>query len=248
MRLESLATPSREFGALQSMHHLSALGAALLHASPDPPPTDAPPSASDSRRSHAASRSSSNNISRSSNNHRTASDPPPHGREAWCVTDDALVSLSMRLMREGAAADFATDDARDGDGGGARNHNTGSSGNNSSSGIGSGVSTSRERAGWAARSGPVSALEATEVAAAAAAAAVAAEPSALLRARAEALLSTVRLCDGLFVSEALLRTEVRQCCNECTVRAFFYIHPFKRAYGYKILTASLHLLLQYFIL
>jgi len=146
---------------------------------------------------------------------------PQHRREAWCVKEDSLVSLSMRLMREGAAADLATNEALADIGISRGNSNTSISFNNN---INSGSSSSREHAGWAVLAEPGSALDATEAAAEAAAAAAsadaAAEPSALLLARADALLSTVRLCDGLFVSEGLLRTEVREIGRG----VFLYVH------------------------
>jgi len=154
VRLESLATASREYGALQNMRHLTALGAALLHASPNPPPS------------------------------KPISHQHHHHPDAGCVQEDALVSLSMRLMRESAAADLTANDNEDNRDFDGRAHEEGRMRDAANAGAAvRGASTTQEMA-------------ATK------------EPSALLRARADALSRTVCLCEGLFVNEALLRTEV----------------------------------------
>lgn len=185
VRLESLATASREYGALQNMHHLTTLGAALLHASPNPPP------------------------SKPSHHHHHQ-----HLDASCCVQEDALVSLSMRLMRESAAADLATDDAVDGD-------RRGLSSWAQEAGAGDRAPPFEEgemRDGATATKTSPTAMQAAAVAVNGDQARAAKEPSALLRLRADALSRTVGLCDGLFVNEQLLRTEVFQPI-ECHTRA-----------------------------
>lgn len=190
VRLESLATASREYGALKNMHHLTTLGAALLHASPNPPP------------------------SKPSHQHQ-------HSDASCCVQEDALVSLSMRLMRESAAADLATDDEVHSD---ERDLNCRAQ-----------EAAVRDRAppskGGELR-GSATATSTTAMATQAAAVAVngdqataAKEPSALLRVRVDALNRTVCLCEGLLVNEQLLRTEVLQHVETHMHHCFFKTKP-----------------------